>query len=61
MAKKNTTTKLKVVAAADATPAKKAKATKPAKAKPEADAKAKKLSAIDAAAKGGMIDSRPGR
>jgi len=52
MAKKNTPTKLKVVAApADATPAKNAKATKPAKAKSEADAKPKKLSAIDAAAK----------
>ena len=54
MAKKNTT-KLKVVAApAEATPAKKgakAKAATPAKAEPAAEAKAKKLSAIDAAAK----------
>ncbi len=52
MAKKNTATKLKVVAApADATPAKRAKAAKPAKAKPDAEVKEKKLSAIDAAAK----------
>ncbi len=44
MAKKNTT-KLNVVAAPDATPAKKAKA------KPNAEAKPKRVSAIDAAAK----------
>jgi hypothetical protein len=44
MAKKNTT-KLKVVAAPDVTPAKKAKA------KPNAEAKPKRMSAIDAAAK----------
>ncbi len=55
MAKKNTTTKLKVVAApADATPAKKAKAkaTKAAKpAKTETPAKTKKVGCLDAAAK----------
>lgn len=52
MAKKNTTTKLKVVTApTDATPTKKAKAGKPAKTKPAAEAKAKKPSAINAAAK----------
>lgn len=54
MAKKNTTTTLKVNAApAAATRAKKAqaKAAKPAKAKTSVDATAKRLSAIDAAAK----------
>jgi hypothetical protein len=54
MGKKNTT-KLKVAAApADATPGKKAakgKTDKPPMAKPASDAKAKKLTAIDAAAK----------
>jgi hypothetical protein len=49
-AKKKTTTKTQVPADA-AKKAPKAKATKPAKTKPEAPAKAKKLSAIDAAAK----------
>ena len=55
MAKKNTTTKLKVVAApTDPAPTKnpaKSKAGKPAKAKTNLEVKPKRMSALDAAAK----------